>query len=76
VEAGQRTSKDLWGETRPTGKWGFSTNGTYWAGKAKIPSIGFGPGDEVWAHTMEEHVSLDEVVRATEWYALLPKQIS
>jgi len=75
VEAGQRTIKDLWGDTRPTGKWGFSTNGTYWAGKAKIPSIGFGPGDEEWAHTMEEHVSLEEVVRATEWYALFPKEI-
>lgn len=76
VQAGQRTIQALWGETRPTGKWGFSTNGTYWAGKANIPSIGFGPGDEVWAHMTEEHISLEEVVRATEWYALFPKQIA
>lgn len=75
VQAGQRTIQALWGETRPTGKWDFSTNGTYWAGKAKIPSIGFGPGDEVWAHMIDEHIDLEEVVRATEWYALLPKQI-
>ena len=75
VQAGQRTIRALWGETRPTGKWDFSTNGTYWAGKAKIPSIGFGPGDEVWAHMIDEHINLEEVVRATEWYALLPKQI-
>ena len=72
VQAGQRTIEALWGETRPTGKWSFSTNGTYWAGKAKIPSIGFGPGDEVWAHMLDEHIDLDEVVRATEWYALFP----
>lgn len=75
VQAGQQAIQELWGHTRPTGKWGFSTNGTYWAGKAGIPSIGFGPGDEEWAHMIDEHISLEEVVRATEWYALLPKQI-
>jgi putative selenium metabolism hydrolase len=75
VQAGQKTIQTLWHETRPTGKWGFSTNATYWAGKAGIPTIGFGPGDEEWAHMMDEHVSLEEVVRATEWYALFPKQI-
>lgn len=73
VQAGQQTIQALWNETRPTGKWGFSTNGTYWAGKAGIPSIGFGPGDEIYAHTIDEQISLDEVVRATEWYALFPK---
>ena len=56
----------------PAGKWDFSTNGIYWAGKANIPSIGFGPGDERLAHTAGEFVPLDEVVKATEFYALLP----
>jgi len=73
VQAGQETVRQLWNETRPTGKWNFSTNGTYWAGKAKIPSIGFGPGDEVYAHTSYEQISLNEVVAATEFYALFPK---
>ena len=73
VQAGQETVRQLWKETRPTGKWNFSTNGTYWAGKAKIPSIGFGPGDEVYAHTSYEQISLNEVVAATEFYALFPK---
>jgi putative selenium metabolism hydrolase len=75
VQAGQQTISALWNESRPTGKWGFSTNGTYWAGKAKIPSIGFGPGEEEWAHTMEEHINLAEVARATEFYALFPKML-
>ena len=35
-----------------TGKWDFSTNGIYWAGKAGIPSIGFAPGNEIHAHTV------------------------
>ena len=50
----------------------FSTNGIYWAGKANIPSIGFGPGDEETAHTVMDSVRLDDVVKATEFYALLP----
>lgn len=53
-------------------KWNFSTNGIYWAGKAGIPSIGFGPGEEETAHTVNDSVILDDVVKATEFYALLP----
>jgi acetylornithine deacetylase/succinyl-diaminopimelate desuccinylase-like protein len=59
----------------PAGKWNFSTNGIYWAGKAGIPSIGFGPGDEETAHTVMDSVLLDDVVLATEFYALLPALI-
>ena len=73
VQAGQETIRQLWNETRPTSKWSFSTNGTYWAGKAGIPSIGFGPGDEIWAHTVNDQIPLQEVVDATEFYALFPK---
>lgn len=76
VQAGQSTIESLWNEKRPSSKWSFSTNGTYWAGKAKIPSIGFGPGDEAVAHAVHEHIKLDDVVAATEWYALFPKSLS
>ncbi|MBA3531947.1 MAG: YgeY family selenium metabolism-linked hydrolase [Ardenticatenales bacterium] len=72
VQAGQRTYEALWGEPTHIGKWSFSTNGIYWNGKAGIPSIGFGPGDEVTAHTTEDSVSLDDVARSAAWYALFP----
>ncbi len=75
VTAGQETGEMLWGSMPPSYKWNFSTNGIYWQGKAGIPSIGFGPGDEVHAHTVIDQVPLDDVVRATEWYALLPALI-
>ena len=75
TQAGQSTVEALWGEKRPLGTWDFSTNGTYWAGKAGIPSIGFGPGDERFAHTSLEQVPLNEVVTATEFYALFPKML-
>jgi len=76
AQAGLNTIETLWGEKRTLGTWDFSTNGTYWAGKAGIPSIGFGPGDEELAHRIDEHVPLDEVVDATEFYALFPKMLA
>ncbi len=72
VAAGQETCRRLWGEPAAPGKWNFSTNGTYWMGQAGIPSIGFGPGDEVHAHTVLDQVRLDDVVRSASWYALFP----
>ncbi len=75
VQAGQE-ARQLIGlpEAKP-GKWNFSTNGIYWAGKAGIPSIGFGPGDEETAHTVNDSVSLEDMVKATEFYAVLPSLI-
>ena len=75
VQAGLKAIHDLWGEDRPLGTWDFSTNGTYWAGKAGIPSIGFGPGDEKTAHTILESVPLDDVVNAAEFFAYLPEML-
>src|SRR3972149_2377061 len=72
VQAGQKTRSLLGLPDAPSGKWNFSTHGIYWAGKAKIPSIGFGPGDEETAHTIHDSVSLDDMVKATEFYALFP----
>lgn len=72
VAAGLKAGEMLWGKHLTTGKWDFSTNGTYWMGKANIPSIGFGPGDEIHAHTVIDQVPVDDVVKAAEWYALLP----
>ena len=75
VQAGIQARALLGLPDAPTGKWDFSTNGTYWAGKAGIPSIGFGPGDETTAHTVNDSVSLDEVVQATGFYALVASLI-
>lgn len=75
VKAGQAVRKSVGLPSAEAGKWDFSTNGIYWAGKAGIPSIGFGPGDEIYAHRIDERVPLEEVVKATEFYALLPQMI-
>ncbi len=75
VQAGQKARQLIGLPAAPSGKWDFSTNGIYWAGKAGIPSIGFGPGDETTAHTVRDSVPLDDVVKAAEFYALLPALI-
>ncbi len=72
VQAGLKAYELYFGRPTRTGKWNFSTNGIYWMGKAGIPSIGFGPGDEIYAHTTEDQVPLKDVVDATGFYALLP----
>ena len=75
VQAGQAARVAIGLEDKPSSKWNFSTNGIYWAGKAGIPSIGFGPGDEETAHTVRDSVSLIDMVKATEFYAVLPSLI-
>ena len=75
VQAGQQARKEIGLPDAASGKWNFSTNGIYWTGKAGIPSIGFGPGDEETAHTVNDSVLLDDMVKATEFYALLPSLI-
>jgi len=72
VQAALRTTELAFDQRATTGRWDFSTNGTYWVGQAGIPAIGFGPGDEVHAHTVLDQVRLEDVVRATLFYALLP----
>jgi putative selenium metabolism hydrolase len=72
VQAGLAASRALWGREPKTGKLNFSTNAIYWMGKAKIPTIIFAAGVETTAHSLRDQVPLDDMVRATEWYALLP----
>jgi putative selenium metabolism hydrolase len=76
VRAGQSARAQIGLPEAESGKWNFSTNGIYWAGKAGIPSIGFGPGDEETAHTVLDSVSLEDMVKAAEFYAILPSLIA
>jgi putative selenium metabolism hydrolase len=51
-------------------KWTFSTNGVAIMGMHNIPCVGFGPGNEVGAHAPNEKVSIDDLVKASAFYAL------
>jgi putative selenium metabolism hydrolase len=72
VRAGLNAAQMLWGGAPKSGKLNFSTNGIYWMGKANIPTIIFAAGDETTAHGVLDQVPLADLVRATEFYALLP----
>ena len=53
-------------------KWTFSTNGVAICGRHKIPVIGFGPGDEAQAHAPNEINRVDDLEKASAFYAALP----
>jgi putative selenium metabolism hydrolase len=55
--------------------WAFSTDGAYTQGRAGIPTIGFGPGEERFAHTSDEQIRLADVVRAAKVYAQLAVEV-
>ncbi|MEN6478258.1 MAG: YgeY family selenium metabolism-linked hydrolase [Anaerolineales bacterium] len=52
-------------------RWSFSTDGVYTAGVAGIPTVGFGPGEERYAHTVEDQVRIDDLAAAAAVYAAM-----
>lgn len=60
---------DQFDEEPEVGVWAFSTNGVATKGMFDIPTIGFGPGEEKYAHTPEDQVKVDDLVEAMKFYA-------
>lgn len=52
-------------------KWSFSTNGVATKGIFNIPTIGFGPGYEKYAHTPEDQVPVEHLIKAMQFYTSL-----
>lgn len=49
-------------------QYNFCTNGSHYAGEAGIPTIGMGPSLESLAHTIDEYVEIDQLLKVTECY--------
>ena len=64
--------KDTVGDAPKVDKWTFSTNGIATMGLHKIPTIGFGPANEVYAHSVEDQCPVDHLVKAAAFYAAFP----
>jgi putative selenium metabolism hydrolase len=75
VQAGLRAAERVLGFKPPLGCWKFSTDGVYTMGEAGIPTIGFGPGDEQWAHSPDERIRIDDLFAAAEVYAEMVLEI-
>ena len=69
VRTGASTFKKLFEKDPKIDKWTFSTNGVTINGIYGIPTIGFGPGNEVLAHAPNEKVAIDDLVAASAFYA-------
>ncbi len=69
VRTGVASYKKLFGKEPVVDKWTFSTNGIMTCGIFGIPTIGFGPGNEVLAHAPDEKVPVSDLVAASAFYA-------
>jgi putative selenium metabolism hydrolase len=69
VRTGVNTYKELFDNEPVVDKWTFSTNGIMTCGVYGIPTIGFGPGNEILAHAPDEKVQVDDLVKASAFYA-------
>ena len=73
VRAGVEAAQHALGRTPKVGRWVFSTNGVSSAGRLGIPTIGFGPANEVYAHTADDQCPLEHLPVAAAWYAAFPE---
>jgi putative selenium metabolism hydrolase len=70
VTTGIETFQQLFRKNPKVDKWTFSTNAVTINGVYGIPTIGFGPGNEVYAHAPNEKVPIEDLVKASAFYAL------
>jgi putative selenium metabolism hydrolase len=76
VQTGISTFKNLFGKNPVVDKWVFSTNGIMTCGVYNIPTIGFGPGNEIFAHAPDEKVPVSDLVAASAFYAAIAYELS
>jgi len=72
IVAGARAAELALGRTPAVGRWNFSTNAVATCGMFGVPTLGFGPGDEIHAHTPEDQCPVAHVTAAARFYALFP----
>ncbi len=58
------------------GRWDFGTDASYVTGVMGIPSIGYSPMEEQYAHTPEDRCSVDNIVKATAGNAAIAYKIA
>ncbi len=75
VQAASQSVRQALGYRPRLERWAFSTDGVYTMGVAGIPTIGFGPGNERLAHTVDDQVRIDDLVAASQVYATLAVQM-
>jgi putative selenium metabolism hydrolase len=72
LQSGVEAYEKLFTAKPVVNRWQFSTNGVAVMGMHGIPCIGFGPGNEVYAHMATEQIAIEQLVKAMAWYAMFP----
>ena len=72
VRSAAEAYKMMFGKEPKIDKWTFSTNGVATMGKFGIPTVGFGPGNEVYAHGPNDQMAVWQLVEACKFYAAFP----
>ncbi len=72
VKSAQKSYQDLFGEILLPGPCTYSTNAVAFCGRYHIPSIIFGPGDVEACHKPNETTRVEDLVKCSSFYALLP----
>ncbi len=72
VAAAAATAAFVLGAPARIGKWTFSTNGVATCGVFRIPTVGFGPGDERHAHSPQDQCPIEHLTKAAAFYAAFP----
>ncbi len=73
VRAAVSTAERVLGRTPRIHRSAFSSNGCTTAGIFGIPTIGFGPADELHSHTVNDQIPLAQLEPAMSFYAMFPE---
>ena len=76
VQAAMAAYKEAFNKEPEVGHWTFSTNGVATAGMHGIPTIGFGPGHERFAHAPNEQTEVEHLVSCVAFYSALVDQFA
>lgn len=73
VRAAVEAHEGLFGKPPAVGRWTFSTNGVATAGMFGVPTLGFGPGNEQYAHSPQDQIPVAHLEVAMALYAAFPR---
>ncbi len=69
VQSAVTAARGVLGREPIVDKWVFSTNGVATAGMFGVPTIGFGPANEVHAHSPKDQCPVEHLEKAVAFYA-------
>jgi len=76
VQAAISAYNEAFDKEPEVGHWTFSTNGVATAGMHGIPTVGFGPGHEHFAHAPNEQTEVEHLVCCAAFYSALVDQFA